>query len=38
MTYKHTDLSLEPVAFEVSEIDKYNQFLSEVLSTGIEIE
>jgi predicted nucleotidyltransferase len=37
MSHKYTDLYLEPVAFEVSEIEKYNPFLTEVLQTGIEI-
>jgi predicted nucleotidyltransferase len=38
MSHKYTGLYLEPVAFEVSEIGKYNHFLTEVLDTGIEIE
>jgi predicted nucleotidyltransferase len=37
MSHKYTGLYLEPVAFEVSEIEKYNPFLTEVLHTGIEI-
>jgi predicted nucleotidyltransferase len=37
MSHKYADFYLEPVAFEVSEIEKYNPFLTEVLTTGIEI-